>query len=323
MRLIFSTKIFALVTALLVAPLVAGEESLPWGDDEFYIYVNKEENSLSLRSIEVPGKTLKVYRAISGLNAGDKVYEGDRRTPEGIYITTRRVRESELYRPLHGPAGIELNYPNPVDRINRQTGSGIWIHGVEGNERLAKRFDTRGCVAVSNEDILELVNFFVPDQTVVVIVDRDQKKNPWGLQTVGNSLEKKVRDWARAWSSQITDDYLAFYHSEFTSRNMDYAQWRVYKNSLNRRYTYINVDVNSIRTFKHSKYWMTQFEQVYESNLFRSKTLKRLYWVGAANNPKIISEKTLNTVEGPKNVGPAVVTSSNSINRVSDMKTSN
>lgn len=269
-------------------------------EEDFYIFVNKEANSLSLRSLKEPGKVLQTFLAISGLNAGDKVKEGDRKTPEGVYVTTRRVSSSELYPPLHGPAGIALNYPNPVDRINGQTGSGIWIHGVEKDSRLKKRFDTRGCVAVSNADIMELVKWFVPRKTVVVVVDNELQRNSWGLQEAGGPLEKAVLGWAKAWSGQDPEAYISYYHPEFRSRGMNYDQWNRYKTGLKKRYKYIQVDVSDVYTFKHSKYWVTQFVQSYESNMFKSRTLKRLYWVGAENAPKIIAEETLDTVEGPK-----------------------
>ncbi|NCN41606.1 L,D-transpeptidase family protein [bacterium] len=271
--------------------------------EEFYIFVNKEANTLSLRSVLEPKKILKTYSAISGFNAGDKIAEGDRKTPEGIYVTTGRVSESQLYKPLHGPAGIALNYPNPVDRINKQTGSGIWIHGVKDDSRLLKRFDTRGCVAVANENILKLVNWFVPNKTVVVVVDKELPRNNWGLQDADSILEQRVKEWATAWSSQMTEEYIQLYHPDFRSKNMNRTQWKNYKASLNKRYKYIQVEVSNIRTYKHSKYWMTQFDQRYESNLFKSFAVKRLYWVGAENNPLIIAEDSMETKEGPKTLG--------------------
>ncbi len=294
---------FAFLMYLVATPLLA-EDFSP--KEEFYIFVDKEANVLSLRSAVDPEKVLKTYPAISGLNAGDKINEGDRKTPEGIYVTKSRVGGGQLYPPLHGPAGIALNYPNPVDRINGQTGSGIWIHGVNDDSRLEKKFDTRGCVAVGNENILKLVDWFVSDKTVVVIVDKELPRNKWGLQTPGSLLEKRVQGWASAWSSQMTEDYIEFYHPDFKSKNMNRSQWRNYKASLNKRYKYIHVEVSKVRTFKHSKYWMTQFEQRYESNLFSSVTLKRLYWVGAENNPMIIAEDSLETHEGPKIAAPVL-----------------
>ena len=276
------------------------QQNLP-PSEEFYIFIDKEANALSLRSVKNPQKILKAYTSISGLNAGDKIAEGDRKTPEGIYVTQEKVSANLLVQSVHGPAGITLDYPNPVDRINRQTGSGIWIHGVKENSRLQKRFDTRGCVAIANENILKLVEWFVPNKTVVVIVNKESKVGEWGLQAFEGALGKRLKSWAAAWSSQMMDDYIGFYHPEFVSSQkgqmkMTRPQWKSFKNSLNKRNAYINVEISSVKVFKHPKYWMTEFVQTYESSSLKSITRKRLYWVGAENNPQIISEVSLGSV---------------------------
>jgi murein L,D-transpeptidase YafK len=265
----------------------------------FYIYVDKAANLLSLRTLEYPSRELKNYRAISGLNAGDKISEGDRKTPEGIYFVEGFVPKSQLVPNLHGPAGAALNYPNPVDRINTQTGSGIWIHGVDSEKRLDKRFDTRGCVAMGNSEVLELMKWIKPKHTVVVVVDESSKLSPLGLVDPSGPVGKRVMEWAAAWSSQDTDKYLAFYHDELYARGMSYKKWRAYKHALNERYKFIKVGVKNLRVFKHSKYWVTVFEQTYESDLFQARGMKRLYWVGPEDNLQILAEESFDARQGP------------------------
>ncbi|MEO5667605.1 MAG: L,D-transpeptidase [Bdellovibrionota bacterium] len=265
----------------------------------FYIYVDKAANQLSLRTLDFPSRKLKEYRAISGLNAGDKESEGDRKTPEGIYFVEGFVPKSKLIARLHGPAGAALNYPNPVDHINSQTGSGIWIHGVESEQRLDKRFDTRGCVAMGNPQVLELMQWLKPKHTVVVVVDESSKMNPLGLVDPEGPAGKRVHEWAAAWSSQNTDRYLDFYHDDLYSRGMTLPKWRAYKAMLNKRYKFIKVSVRNLRVFKHSKYWVSVFEQVYESDLYQARSMKRLYWVGPEDNLKILAEESFDARQGP------------------------
>jgi murein L,D-transpeptidase YafK len=260
---------------------------------DFYIYVDKKANLLSVRSLDYPAREIKSYRAISGLNAGDKVSEGDRKTPEGIYFVDAHVPPSMIVRSLHGAAGFSLDYPNRVDRINSQTGSGIWIHGVDTEERLERRFDTRGCVAMGNTEVVELKKWVRPKKTPVVIVDESSDRSPMGLVSPTAAAGRRTMEWAQAWSSQDTDAYLEFYHPDFYSRNMNYNQWRTYKNSLNNRYEYIKVEISNLRVFRHSKYWVTVFDQSYESNMYRSRGPKRLYWVGPEDNLRIIAEESL------------------------------
>jgi murein L,D-transpeptidase YafK len=266
---------------------------------DFYVYVDKAANLLSLRSLDYPSRELKQFRAISGLNAGDKISEGDRKTPEGIYSVEGFVSRSQLVASLHGPAAASLNYPNPVDRINSQTGSGIWIHGVDSDSRLDKRFDTRGCVAMGNTEVVELMQWLRPKHTVVVVVDESSKISPLGLVDPEGPAGKRVMEWAAAWSSQDTDRYLAFYHDELYSRGMSLTRWRTYKDSLNKRYKFIKVGVRNLRVYKHSKYWMSVFEQVYESNLYQARSQKRLYWVGPEDNLKILAEESFDARQGP------------------------
>lgn len=267
-------------------------------NSEFYIYVDKEANVLSLRSLSFPSREIKKYRAISGLNAGDKLSEGDRKTPEGIYFIEAHVPQSAIVRSLHGLGGVSLDYPNPADRINAQTGSGIWIHGVDSDARLEKRFDTRGCVAMSNDDILELKKWVRPRSTTVVILDHSSEKNPMGLMSPEGPLGQRVRDWAKAWSSRDTEAYLDFYHPDFYSRSMNYSQWRTYKDSLNKRYKFIRVELKNLKIFKHPKYWVSVFEQVYQSDVFQSRGIKRLYWVGTEDDSRIIAEESVDTKQG-------------------------
>ncbi|MBS3821340.1 MAG: L,D-transpeptidase family protein [Phycisphaerae bacterium] len=119
------------------------------------------------------GRPVKVYDADGGGRIGDKIREGDRRTPEGEFYVCAKNPRSQYTRALH------LSYPNVEDaerglrdgligrtdyyRIvaaigagqvppqDTRLGSWIMIHGDRGGGR-----DTLGCVALEDRDILEL-----------------------------------------------------------------------------------------------------------------------------------------------------------------------
>jgi murein L,D-transpeptidase YafK len=264
----------------------------------FYIFVDKQANQLTLRTMATPSKVLKSYRAITGENSGDKIKEGDRKTPEGVYFISGLVPDSMIVRNLHGSAGVSLNYPNPADRINQQTGSGIWIHGVESEARLEKRFDTKGCVALGNEDILELKKLVSPGVTPVVIVDNEVANPGMGLISSDHPLKKRILDWARAWSVGTHEEYIAFYHSEFYSRGMNFKRWDNYKKSLKTSYKFIKIDVENLQLFRHPKYTVADFDQIYESDRYRSRGHKRLYLVGPEDSAQIIAEESMTMKPG-------------------------
>lgn len=267
---------------------------------EFYLLAVKNKNRLSVNSLTQPGKVYKTFHAISGTKSGDKEREGDMKTPEGIYFVERRIPQSRM-RALHGAAAFELNYPNPVDQILRRTGHGIWIHGVDNEGRLSKRFDTLGCVAVSNPDISDIGEKLVMKNTPIVIVDEEKTTEPIGVETGDSPLFKRVFDWAAAWSSRDVEAYLAFYDDSFKSRNMDKAAWNKYKTRLSKTYKSISVTISDLKILRHGKYSVAVFKQEYESDRFTSTSLKRLYLAGLGENAKILAEEVAEEV-GPGKV---------------------
>ncbi len=98
--------------------------------------------------------------------AGDKLLEGDGRTPEGSYYINRRNPNSAYHLSL----GISYPDPNQVAAANaegRDPGGDIFIHGGQGKRR--QRGDwTAGCIAVSDRDIEEIWQM-VPNGALVVI----------------------------------------------------------------------------------------------------------------------------------------------------------
>lgn len=119
------------------------------------------------------GEVLKSYKVSVGRKPGRRVRSGDNRTPEGIYVIDRRNPKSSYYKSLH------ISYPNASDvRIARQLGVSpggeVAIHGLpSGFEDLgashAELNWTRGCIAVSNEEMDEIWQL-VADGTPVKIV---------------------------------------------------------------------------------------------------------------------------------------------------------
>jgi murein L,D-transpeptidase YafK len=136
------------------------------------IVVNKMEHECLLY---VGGVLKKKFQAEFGPNwIGDKMYRGDKATPEGTY---RIVQKKDQRRTIYHKA-LDINYPNEADRqrFRENVSSGIFsrrldiggsiqIHGSGG-----RGFDwTKGCVALSDKDIDYVYNI-VTENTPVVIV---------------------------------------------------------------------------------------------------------------------------------------------------------
>lgn len=106
------------------------------------------------------GTRYKTYDAGLGFNfLSDKLYSGDRATPEGKYRIIRKLPASKYYKALL------IDYPNAEDQSrfaqakrknliprNANIGGLIEIHGG-GSEGM-----TYGCVSLANNDVQELYN---------------------------------------------------------------------------------------------------------------------------------------------------------------------
>ena len=91
---------------------------------------------------------------------GHKVFEGDGRTPEGLYHLDDRREGSRFYR------AIRISYPNAYDReearmYGNSPGGLVMIHGQPEYEHMgyneSRHWDwTEGCIALSNAEMDEI-----------------------------------------------------------------------------------------------------------------------------------------------------------------------
>ena len=119
------------------------------------------------------GRALKEYRIALGFAPdGDKVKQGDGKTPEGVFRINRRNDRSAYH------LSLGLDYPRPQDRA-RATNAGydpggdIMIHGqpnVVADGMKVPGDWTAGCIALTNAEIREL--FAAVDVGTVVEVRR-------------------------------------------------------------------------------------------------------------------------------------------------------
>ncbi|WP_066805578.1 L,D-transpeptidase family protein [Moraxella oblonga] len=120
-------------------------------------------------------KLIKIYPIALGQNPiGHKEFEGDMKTPEGIYTINDRNANSSFHK------NLGISYPNEADIAHAKThgksaGGAIKIHGIKnglgdliGANHLLKDW-THGCIAVTNPEIDELF-VAVVDNAVIEIL---------------------------------------------------------------------------------------------------------------------------------------------------------
>ena len=122
-------------------------------------------------------KLLKTLPMTTGLNSGDKLKEGDKKTPEGIYFFSQFLSRAKLKERipkkllhLYGKGAFTSDYPNFYDRFKKKTGSGIWLHSSDDPQRVYKKRDTRGCPIIPGDELLKLTNIIEFNKTPIIIV---------------------------------------------------------------------------------------------------------------------------------------------------------
>ncbi len=142
------------------------EIDLPWGQDEpVVVVVNKTCQTMSIYNY---GKLVRTFPVVLGRKPGRKLYQGDRRTPNGLYTIIDNDPHSRWRR------FMLIDYPSEEDyRRYRQRltssgeipgrknggpglGGAVGIHGSDREAfNRAKINWTLGCVSLLNSDMKE------------------------------------------------------------------------------------------------------------------------------------------------------------------------
>jgi murein L,D-transpeptidase YafK len=157
---------------------VDSETVLPWAQKEpVFLIVEKGCHTVKLYRY---GLLERSYPAVFGRNPGRKTYEGDRRTPTGLYMIIGKSPHSRWARFLW------LDYPTEPDlhrywqqvsaglvpkRDNGHVGAGgaIGIHGTDREAFNRTHINwTLGCISLFNHDVKELYSL-IPVGTLVYI----------------------------------------------------------------------------------------------------------------------------------------------------------
>jgi murein L,D-transpeptidase YafK len=122
------------------------------------IVVNKSTRELNTYS---KGDLIKTFKVSIGKNAiGKKEFEGDYKTPEGLYSISNKGPHKLYHKYLY------VSYPNKNDILNakklhKNVGGQILIHGLHKSYKVLGNFHrfvdwTKGCMGLTNHEIDEL-----------------------------------------------------------------------------------------------------------------------------------------------------------------------
>lgn len=227
-----------------------------------------------------------------GKSGYGKQYEGDHRTPLGVYSITGYIDDSKLPA-LYGAGAYPLSYPNRWDKIKQRTGHGIWIHGVPPEHYNRPPQSSEGCVTLNNMAFNSLSAFANSGSIKVVNVEQLDWLSTRQWNTRQQELLRHLAQWQQDWESLDTNAYLQHYASNFTSGSKNIQQWKAHKRRVNKYKSFIQVDTEAVSIFEYAgeeNVLQVNFTQQYSSDNLSGRSNKSQLWQATEQGWKIIYE---------------------------------
>ena len=237
-----------------------------------YLYANQDGQP----------ELVKDYYLTVGSAGYGKEYEGDNKTPVGVYSIYKYIDPKEL-PDLYGKGAFPVDYPNRFDRFKKRTGYGIWLHGTPSDTVARSPWASEGCFVLSNSDFLDISQFIDVDQnTPVVLSDSIEWISKEQLQSKQKTYHELISQWQQDWESLNTKAYLQHYSSEvFNFGKGSFNRWASAKESTNQGKTFVQVDMDIQSLFEYpgeKDMFVLKFRQHYLSNNYQGQSIKEQYW---------------------------------------------
>lgn len=264
-------------------------------DQKFAIVVDTKKSRLYLYKND--GGTPRFvadYYITQGKLGADKITEGDKRTPIGVYHVTSSLSRRQL-GDFYGSGAYPINYPNEWDRRMGRNGHGIWLHGTPSDTFSRPPRASDGCVVLANQDLDAIAGDLQIGLTPVIISDSIEWLSLDDWQTERSALLGMIDAWRHDWESRDLDKYSSHYSHEFLADGQNLKQWLEQKRKVNASKQWIKVDTRDISMFRNpgkEEYVVVTFEQDYRSNNLSNVVKKRQYWIKEDGRWKIVYEGT-------------------------------
>jgi lipoprotein-anchoring transpeptidase ErfK/SrfK len=138
------------------------------------------------------------YYITHGKLGADKMREGDKKTPVGIYHVTSSLPLKKL-GDFYGSGAFPINYPNEWDKRQGRNGHGIWLHGTPSDTFSRPPKASDGCVVLANTDLDALAKNLQVGLTPVIISNSIEWLSFDDWQSERSALNKKIDDWRADW----------------------------------------------------------------------------------------------------------------------------
>lgn len=227
-----------------------------------------------------------------GLNGVGKRRAWDKKTPLGVYFITKRLDTSKLHD-KYGVAAFPLDYPNTWDRYNERTGDGIWLHGVDRHNPNRPPLDTDGCLAMPNEEILQLAEDLEPLVTPVIVAREIAWADRGELENARQELKDALNHWRQSMMQGNLLAYLSLYADDFRYSDMNKEQWSEYREGAFELRQFDQISLENLMLLadpEEPDLYLSRFTQVLTTAHGPVATTKRLYWRRHEDGLRIVAE---------------------------------
>jgi murein L,D-transpeptidase YafK len=251
---------------------------------------DKSQSTLSLYTKDATQnyKLQNKYNAYTGKIKGDKLHEGDLKTPIGIYNITKKISKLDSF---YGPMAFVTSYPNTYDKYKGKDGSGIWIHGLP-TEQTRDEF-TKGCIAINNENI-QCLDRYIDTEKTILIINKEKIQENISKDTLADLLAALYK-WRYAWIYNDIETYLSFYTPQFIRFDgMDIEKFTRYKTRIfnkGEQKEIVFKNINIIPYPNHKDLYKISFNEQYRSTSFSFNGDKVLIVKYMHNTMNIVTEK--------------------------------
>lgn len=232
------------------------------------------------------------YYVTIGKNGLEKLREGDKKTPVGVYRVVSQLPKDKL-SDFYGSGAYPISYPNEWDQMRGRDGHGIWLHGTPRDTYSRPPRASDGCIVLNNQDLETLAARLQIGSTPIVIADSIDWAKPSEVESLRADLAASIEGWRRDWESRNTDAYLKHYARAFRSSGMNLAQWSAQKHQVNAAKSWIKVNVSGVSLLLYpgkEDMAVATFEQDYASSNLSNRMMKRQYWIRENNKWRIVFE---------------------------------
>jgi murein L,D-transpeptidase YafK len=220
------------------------------------------------------------YYISSGKNGSQKLKEGDKKTPVGVYFVTANLPRQKL-TDFYGSGAFPIDYPNDWDKRNGRNGFGIWLHGTPSDTYSRPPRASDGCVVLTNQDLDAVGATLQVGVTPVIISDGMEWVKPSDSAPLREKLSHYLENWRRDWESGNIDAYIRNYGRDFTSGKQNLDEWIKHKRQVNATKQWVKVKISNVGMFSYpgrDDLVVVNFDQEYLSNNLSNKMKKRQYW---------------------------------------------